>query len=137
MRRSQVKLKERDSGANKEELRREKEGRRGREGLAHRDENVVLSMGVEIRDEVRQFCKGGGVVGEVQVLAHVVYVIPLGVLSPTTDGAQQPMEERRREVGKRTGDREKWLSLTVRLISLAPICGESYVNTYIFRLLAL
>ena len=89
MRRSQVKLKERDSGANKEELRREKEGRRGREGLAHRDENVVLSMGVEIRDEVRQFCKGGGVVGEVQVLAHVVYVIPLGVLSPTTDGGEE------------------------------------------------
>ena len=32
---------------------RRKEGRRGREGLAHCYENVVLSVGVEIRDEVR------------------------------------------------------------------------------------
>ena len=97
-------------GGGEEGGRKEGEG-----GLAHRDENIVLSVGVEIRDEIRKLAKSGCVVREVQVVAHVVNVIPLCVLC--------------RDRGKREGEgrqgRRKVLTLPTLAQSLIVIVSAA------------
>lgn len=48
--------------------------------VTNSDHNVVLSVVMEVLHQLRQLSKGGMVVREVQVLVHVINVIPLGVL---------------------------------------------------------